>query len=214
MDDTTRLFRFLVRHLAREDPDRLHAHMEIAELYQTILPYRRFKRELQFDSVEDYEMALLRLLAGVGGYATVDPPDAQQALAVEAEAIAPDPGAFRAFAAARVQLRPAAVRAVLDEDLAFAPPPPAPSPPAPTPASEPEAAPPVAPRSAKPRLVFEPVATGDRCRACRSELPRGRKSNFCPFCGHRIEPGSCPHCGDPVEAGWRFCPTCGKPTTG
>jgi hypothetical protein len=231
MDDVTRLFRFLVRHLAHEMPERLNGPIEIAELYQSLVPYRRFKRELQFDSIEDYEMALLKLLAGTGGYATVDPPDAQEALSVEAEAIAPDPGAFRAFAAARVTLRPASVRLVLNEDSAFAPPelraaappptlaaqPPRAAPPAARPALPPRpraVEPPPAPPRNAPRLVFEPVATGEQCRACRAELPEGRKANFCPYCGHRIEPGSCPHCGDPVEPGWRFCPTCGRPTTG
>ena len=59
MDDVTRLFRALVRHLAEHDPRRLSAPFQISELYQSLVPYRLFKAELQFGSIDDYEMAIL-----------------------------------------------------------------------------------------------------------------------------------------------------------
>ncbi len=221
MDDVTKLFRTLVRHLATDDPTSLQAPFQISELYQSMVPYRHFKRELGFDSIEDYEMAILKLLAGSGGLATLDPPDVQQVLMTETEEIVPNTGAFREFAAVRVILSPEAVQACLDEATAYAPPAPAPVPSAP---SVPTAPPPqgaeeisadppevVEPSETAAGLVFEPVTATECCDRCGKELPRGHTANFCPFCGNRLLPGSCRHCGDPVEPDWRFCLICGTP---
>lgn len=121
MDDLDRLFRHLVYLLADQDPERLHAPFEVAELYQRMLPYRQHRSALRFDTYQDYEMALLRLLSGDRGYATVEPVEVQEALRQEAEAINPDTGAFREYAAARVRLNAAAVRTALDARGAYAP---------------------------------------------------------------------------------------------
>ena len=122
MDDVTRLFRTLVKHLAEHDPRRLSAPFQISELYQVLIPYRLFKDDLQLDSIEDYEMAILRMLAGEGGFVKLDPDDVQEVLRAQAEAIAPDTGAFRDFAGARLVLKTEAVRGVLEERSAYAPP--------------------------------------------------------------------------------------------
>ena len=95
MDDVERLFRHLVHLLATDDAERLRTPIEVSELYQSIVPYRSHKRELRFDAIEDYDMAILRLLAGEHGYASVEPIEAREALALEAEAVNPNPGAFR-----------------------------------------------------------------------------------------------------------------------
>ena len=123
MDDVERLFRHLVHLLATDDAERLRTPIEVSELYQSIVPYRSHKRELRFDAIEDYDMAILRLLAGEHGYASVEPIEAREALAREAEAVNPNPGAFRDFAAATVVLNPGAVRSVLEGQAAYAPPP-------------------------------------------------------------------------------------------
>ena len=106
MDDLDRLFRKLVDILATEDPQRLAAPFQISELYQSILPYRTYRKQLGFESNEDYEMALLRLLAGESNYATVEPDEVKEQLVLEAQEKNPNPGAFREFAAARVKLKP------------------------------------------------------------------------------------------------------------
>ena len=95
MDDLDRLFRYLVDHLARTAPERLQKPFQVSELYQRLVPYRMHRAALGFDSIEDYELTVLRLLAGESGYASVDPPDAQAALAEEVRQVDPNPGAFR-----------------------------------------------------------------------------------------------------------------------
>ena len=231
MDDLDRLFRQLVVELTTRDPQRLTAPFQISELYQSILPYRTFRKQLGFDCNEDYEMALLRLFAGEADYATVEPDEVKEQLAIEAQAINPNPGAFREFAAARVKLNETAVRSVRSVAQSFAPPPPNPAPKAeqwaqfapPTEEpTEPIIKPPVfepveqAPTAEIP--AFEPPPSppppptpkGPRCAKCEKSLPTNRPVVFCPFCGSQTGPATCPNCGDEIDVGWRFCATCGR----
>ncbi len=243
MDEVTRLFRTLVKHLAEHDPRRLSAPFQISELYQSLVPYRLFKSELEFGSIEDYEMAILRLLSGERGLVTLDPDDVQEVLRAEVEAVVPDTGAFRDFAGARLLLQAEAVRSVLDERSSYAPPgfEPEPSiipdeaqenPSSPNPGIAPELAvadlepvppptvdpvPPVEPVTADGRssaLVFETVEPPVSCPECHRALPPDRTVSFCPFCGTLVTPGTCVRCGDTIEATWRFCGTCGQPAGG
>jgi hypothetical protein len=243
MDDVTRLFRTLVKHLAEHDPRRLSAPFQISELYQSLVPYRLFKSELEFGSIEDYEMAILRLLAGERGLVTLDPDDVQEVLRAEVEAVVPDTGAFRDFAGARLVLQAEAVRSVLDERSSYAPPgfEPEPSiipdeaqenPLSPDPGIAPELAdadlepvpppavdpiPPAEPVTADGRssaLVFETVEPPVSCPDCHRALPPDRTVSFCPFCGTLVTAGTCVRCGDTIEPTWRFCGTCGQPASG
>jgi hypothetical protein len=239
MDDLDRLFHQLVRALAERGPDRLVEPIQIAELYQELVPYRLYRTALKLETHQDYEMALLRLLAGEGGYARVEPTDVQEALAREAQAALPDTGAFREFAAARVHLNPAAEQAVLVGSEAYAPPAPRPPPVEPEAPAEPEAPPeavaPVAappagalpdlPDSAAPpeeevgdedipaavpaEASLSPTA-GELCPYCGGELPTGRQLFYCPFCGGNVKGVHCPDCGTELEVGWSYCITCGK----
>jgi len=217
----------------------LRKPFQVSELYQRLVPYRDHKRELGLESIEDYEMAILRLLAGERQYASVEPPDVQEALAAEAKQVNPDPGAFREFAAATVVLSQQAVGRVVHQDAAYAPPGirPASAPavhvreavvPDPQPATgqgvpAPETQPPTMVRddairkmaAAQTReLVFEPIAAAPRCPHCGQELPAGRKAIFCPFCGEQLGAASCYECGASVELGWRYCLTCGARARG
>lgn len=237
MDDLARLFRNLVEVMTTDHPERLNSAFQLSELYQSILPYRKYKKQLGFECNEDYEMAVLRLFAGESDYATVEPAEVQEQLVLEAQAANPNPGAFREFAAARVKLNETAVRSIQAASRSFAPP----TPPAaqgtvedqqwapPTdvaafapPASEPTAAnqkPPVfeaiehtmeeAPPVPEPYPV-DARAPQSRCPNCDDELPKNRSILFCPFCGYRVGPTACPNCGEEIEAGWRFCVTCGR----
>ncbi len=236
MDDVDRLFQYLVQHLLATAPGYLQRSFQVSELYQRLIPYRLHRTGLGFDSIEDYEIALLRLLAGHHGYVSVVPEDAQQALADEADLPNPTPGAFREFAAATVTLNRDAVQRVTRAEESYAPPPeplvpafaPLPSGAAARPAAAEPAPPPLptAPSapgdsalepseaSAQP-LVFHPVR-GERlaCPGCSASLPEGRDVRFCPYCGLRLLAVDCRQCGGSIEPDWRYCPSCGTPADG
>lgn len=219
MDELDRFFRLLVRSLAQRGADRLEQPLQVAEVYQELVPYRQHRGELNLDTHQDYEMVVLRLLAGERGYARLEPEDAQQALAQQARAPFPETGAFRQFAAARVHLNPEAIGRVLAGDLAYAPPEAAQQPeretssarPDPTP-REPVAAPDVesAPAAgARPAFSPQPVAE-QPCPYCGAELPPAREAYYCPFCGGNVKGVRCPECQTELEVGWLYCITCGR----
>jgi hypothetical protein len=74
------------------------------------------------------------------------------------------------------------------------------------PATPPPTAP-AMPFPARPR----PQVTGGRCRYCGHDLPEDRAVTFCPHCGQDVTRILCPACSTPLELGWRFCITCGRP---
>lgn len=217
--DVGRLFRGLVEVLAERDPGRLQAAFQVAELYQQIIPYRAHRARLGFDTNQDYEAAVLGLLAGVGDFATVEPVEAQESLAAEAAFPNPNPGLFREFAGARVRLNPARVRELLDRAAAYAPPEPEPES-APAPARADADRPPVflLERDRQPPAEAgagrAPAVDPGRCRACGKALPGNRAVVFCPWCGRAVGVPTCTRCGDELEAGWRFCPRCGTEQRG
>lgn len=185
-DEIERLFSHLVRVLASRSPGLLDQPIGVEDLYQRLIPYRGHRSSLQFDTNQDYEMALLRLLAGERGLAAIEQDDVRSALHREARSSNPDPGAFRAFPAATFRLDPLAVRATLEAEQAYAPPAEGPSPPRDV-APEPEAA----------------------CPHCDRTLPAARAVTFCPHCGGNVTQPQCPSCGTQLEPGWKFCITCG-----
>lgn len=221
MDDLERLFRGLVQVIGESNPARLDAPFQISELYQSIIPYRTHRNRLRFDSSEDYDMAVLRLLAGERDYASVEPVEVMEQLALEAESINPTPGLYRDFAAASVTLNPAAIGELDDDAAAFAPP---------EMRGEPEGdaddryGPPLADREdPSARLVFEAVESHPEpnrahlsvdpsliCSSCSRQLPPGRRALYCPFCGAQVGSTKCRNCGDVIERGWKFCITCGE----
>lgn len=205
-----RIFRELVRALKERDAALLGGPIQISAIYQDIVPYRTHRDVLGFDTIEDYETALLALLAGAYNYVTVHPPEAQEALAAEAAAVNPDLSAYRAYAAAAVRINPQAVRNVEQPDEAYAPPeakaerpvwefdePPA----APTPEPKPEPEP---VRASVPGVSAV-------CRNCGHSLPLHRQVVYCPFCGKLAGTPVCARCGAELEIGWRFCVECGAP---
>jgi len=219
------MFRQLIRNLAELDAARVHGPVEVAELYQHLIPYRTHRTSLGLDTHEDYEMVMLRLLAGERGYALVEPAEARDALAREVAAVNPDTGFFKHLAGARVTFDPGHVRTALGEPAEEMPGGPEPEeiePPAPRDgqilddvavpradeadaeaagmpfALEEEAAPSVSPR------------TGSApCSFCGGELPVGRAVIFCPHCGQNVGVVHCPACGTELDFGWRYCITCG-----
>jgi hypothetical protein len=194
MNDVDRLFRRLVQVLSAAGAE-LRESIEIPVLYQKLVPYRTNRGALRFDSNEDYEMALLRLLAGEHGYLEVEPPEVAQALAEEARAVNPNPGAFRSYTQGRVRLSFRALRELFDGEVPYAP-------------NVPDrvAEPGIAGSAAEaPAGVTAPV----QCPHCDRALPHGRVINFCPHCGDDVKVRTCPQCGTELELDWRHCVTCG-----
>jgi len=201
MDQLDRLFDQVVRALAGRGPERALEPVQVAELYQELVPYRQYRTALRLDTHQDYEMALLRLLAGERGYARVEPAQAQEALVAQAQAPYPETSVVREFAAATVFLNPQAARAVLAGEEAYAPP----SPPTTTPAGgAAEAA------GAAGVASEESGAMEESCPYCDAELPRGRQLFYCPFCGGNLKGVQCPECRTELEVGWLYCTTCGR----
>lgn len=230
--DVHHLFRCLIKTLSDQDPQRLRTAFQVAELYQTIIPYRTHRSRLGFDSNEDYEMAVLRLLAGEGSYASVDPPEAHDALAAEAAAVNPDPGIVREYAGAMVQLARAAVDGALDAERSYAPPeaaepePTTAEPDAETraPAEEP-APPPPAPvfsldEASRPRADAvhppdppdpSPAVSASATVPPRATRPSDGGATTCRNCGRGLplqrQVTYCPFCGQPAHA--LVCQACG-----
>src|SRR5205823_1356896 len=96
-DDLDRLFERLVSVLADDAPGRLAVPFPAAEVYERLVPYRSNRSILRVATHQDYEMAVLRLLAGERGYASLEPTEVQDALRREAGESNPDTTLFRQF---------------------------------------------------------------------------------------------------------------------
>jgi len=230
-DELDRLFECLVEALARDA--RIAVPFPAADLYERLVPYRSNRSRLKVATHQDYEMAVLRLLAGERGFVQLDPTDVRDGMQREVTATNPDPGFFRNFPDARVMVnRFAAERVLRGGRAAYAPP-------EPEPASGDEALleeeeepiswtsenpiPPAglgsiaAPPQAEPTFELadadELPEASAQCSYCGGSLPSNRKVNFCPHCG---QPPSgelkCPACGSEVVVGWAYCIGCGRAT--
>jgi len=215
-DDLDRLFERLVSVLADDAPGRLAVPFPAAEVYERLVPYRSNRSILKVATHQDYEMAVLRLLAGERGYVSLEPGEVQEALQREAGESNPDTALFRQFPDAILSLNRLAAERFLRGDRAYAPPPPPHL--APPPESV-EAADGEEDRDEKPPLagaafeLAEQSETPRQCPYCGETLPGSRKVNFCPQCG---QPPSgelrCPACGVEMDVGWRYCVSCGRAT--
>jgi Double zinc ribbon len=198
MDAIDRMFNVLVQAVRESQPRYLSQPFEVAELYQSLLPYRHFRRELALETNEDYELTLMQLLSGVRGYLIVDD-RMRDALERELGAPNPDPGAFRQFADAQVALSPVAVQKLGH-----------------TPEGRVESRDSGGStvRLSTPASMAAAAAAADelRCRYCSGKLPQGRKVVFCPHCGQNLTVVNCSACGAELEVGWKFCVSCGRPS--
>jgi hypothetical protein len=237
--DVERLFRLIVQTVQAADPSRLHEPIPIHDLLTRIVPYRSARRALGVDTSEDYELLVLRLTGGEGGFVQTEPEPVSVRFAEEAVSVNPDLGVLHEFKDARLFLDPNALAWVMAGrsrgDMyappeAELPPPAPPMPPAPPPTpTEPTAPPPRAPvtppepqRAPPPPTPAPPPpppraealppaarAASPGCLQCGGLLPGGRLVNFCPHCGQSQAKGDCPHCTAEVEYGWNYCVTCG-----
>jgi hypothetical protein len=201
MDALERMFHVLVRTLRERNPALLTAPFTVGELHSQILPYRHFRRELGLETNQQYELVLMELLTGGGGFLDVDE-RLRDELGKELASGHPEPSRVREFADSHVSLN-AAAQARVPEVRA----------PSPARSSTPQAAP-VTPRVSTPSQAAAAAAghDGTRCRYCGRDLPDSgdRPLNYCPHCGQNLQVLNCPACGAEVEAGWKFCVSCGK----
>ncbi len=220
-DDLDRLFERLVSVLADDAPGRLAVPFPAAEVYERLVPYRSNRSTLKVATHQDYEMAVLRLLAGERGYASLEPTEVREALEREVAEKNPDTGLFRQFPDALLSLNRLAAERFLRRDRAYAPPSPPPvSPESPEAAADDGAdggdedvGKEQAPLAGAAFELAEQSESPRQCPYCGETLPGSRKVNFCPQCG---QPPSgelrCPACGGEVDVGWRYCVSCGRAT--
>jgi hypothetical protein len=196
--DVERFFRQIVRNLSAIDPARLQRPLPLGELRDQIVPYRTNRRSLELESSEDYELVLMRLCAGEGGFARMEPAEVRAEFEIEVSSSNPDLSMLRRHETAVVRLEAGALARALDPrpDLSFAPP------------DQRTAA--VESLSSRLEPTREPPQTARvRCTHCGGNLPSDRAANFCPHCGQSQALTQCPVCQGEVEAGWRHCVTCG-----
>jgi hypothetical protein len=202
MTDLERLFRQLVLNLSIMDPSRVRESLVLREIRDTIVPYRANRRALGIESSEDYELALMSLCAGTGGYARTEPESIRAAFADEIESPNPDLTLLQQHEHVSLTLDPDAVSRVVtprDPHQVFAPPAPIESR-----SDFPARRRPVQPEPDSPK--------SNQCPRCRGPLPAGRVVvNFCPECGYDLKRGYCPQCNAELEPEWRHCVSCGHP---
>jgi len=197
-----RFHQTLVEEIRRRRPEYLAEPFTVAEIYQNLIPYGTHRDRLGVEMNGDYEDALLRILAGEGGYLILESEPALRDLRHELESPNPNTGLYREYAAVDVRLAPGYVEVgAPDAPVATAqagPPAAAAAPPLPfVPSAEPSA------------VESAPEGPAEACRWCRAELPRRANLKYCPFCGTDIRIVPCPECGEELEPEWRFCISCG-----
>ena len=229
MSDLDRLFRRLVDGLIAIDPARLHQPLRVAELVRSIVPYRTSRTPLGLDSVEDYDLLVLRLLSGEGGFVSVRPEEVASRSRAELLGANPDPALLREFGGAEVTLATDRLAQALGPgpEAAWAPPEGADSEQTPETLddghdSDVDAG--VIETGRVPWTVDAIIASrggviplntgavpdeGTRCGYCGGLLPAGRQVNFCPHCGNSQTFIRCAECGSEVEFGWQHCVACG-----
>jgi hypothetical protein len=197
MTDLERLVRQLVDNLSTIDPARLRQPVTLADIRETIVPYRANRRALQLESSEDYELALMRLCAGEGGFARTEAEEIAKEFADELASPNPDLTLIRRREKAVLILDSRALtQASNDPHQAFVP----------RAAVDRRKEEPQAPKKAV-QVATKPSPT--RCGRCRADLPVGRAVNFCPHCGYDLRRGFCPQCNAALEPEWRHCVSCG-----
>lgn len=223
MDDVERMYRQLVRIIRANSPQLLTQPFPVSDLYSTILPYRLHRRELGFETNQDYELALLELLSGARGYLVVDD-RMKQVLGDSLKSANPDPVLIREFGTTRVSLAPEALRQTEGDGQPAAA---APAADAATIATAPTgtAATSPAPRAAAGLATTAPTAqvgasrdtgapparsAGTTASAPATTTRRPSRPITVPSGGEE-----CPHCKGELPAGRpiNFCPHCGQDLT-
>jgi hypothetical protein len=109
MTDQTleRFHRALIEEIQTQRPEYLTQPFTVAEIYQNLVPYGSHRDRIGVEMNGDYEDALVRLLAGEGGYLILDSEPALENLRAELDAPTPNSGVYREYAAVDVRLNQA-----------------------------------------------------------------------------------------------------------
>jgi hypothetical protein len=208
VNELERFFRRLVGNLASTDPARLHRPIPLDDVRLSLVPYRANRRALGLDTSEDYEMVLLRLCAGEGGFVRTEPEEIRARFAQELQSPNPDLAVLGAAENVLLTLRsePLARARGPEPETGYAPPAPPPR---------------IADPSDVPELqelddLPDPGSPADEpvpphCLYCGGALPLHRAVNFCPHCGQSQSVPTCASCHGELEPGWRHCVNCGAP---
>jgi hypothetical protein len=180
----------------------------VQELYDTLVPYRHYRRDLGIETNQDYEAALTRLLSGENGYIRADQ-SMQDRLKKELVSQHPDLGAFRDYAETRISLVPDAVQklgvsipsqnsggySVGTRS---------------TGATGGNGSPTAGEGTSFSVPALSTMEVPDGCRFCGGTLPQGRPVTYCPHCGQNLAAKHCEGCGAELDLAWKFCVNCGK----
>ena len=102
-----RIFDRLVRTLSAGGPDQFRAPFTVAEIVQSLVPYRTYRNELGVDTLQDYEHAVLEMLAGERGWLVCDP---DTVAVIKKELASPDPDTGLLRRLQTVEVRMGAIR--------------------------------------------------------------------------------------------------------
>lgn len=199
-----RFYRALVEELLQGGAGRLREPFTVAEIYQSLVPYRTHRDRIGVEMNEDYEDALLHLLAGEGDYLELESEKARERIRRELGEVNPNTGLYREFAALEVRLNPEKVPAGADGRKAEA-----------GGAGGAPAAGAGQASGASPSAEPSPSAGSvSRCPDCRETLPPRSDLRFCPHCGTDVTTRACGSCGQELDRSWRFCVACGAKAGG
>jgi hypothetical protein len=210
MENLERLFQQIVGNLTAVNPDRLHSPLRLGEIRDTIVPYRTNRRALRLESSEDYELALIRLCAGEGGYGRMEPREVQAEFAAEALSSNPDLTIALRHPDAELSLSQEHLARVLHPEPHHAYAPPAQRY---APAATKHHADVASRESSSIPKAAAPSGTAN-CRGCGGKLPAGLPVKFCPHCGAGQTPAKCPECRTELDLSWRHCVSCGRAVSG
>lgn len=206
MDDLDRLFQRLVHNIRNGNAEYLSVPFTVQELYETLIPYRHYRRDLGIETNQDYEMAMTRLISGERNYVRADQ-ETQDRLRKELSSPHADPGLFREFAASRISLVPESVQrmgvAIPAQNAGGY------STGRATPSVDGTPTPPEGSTTLSIPAMDNMDLQGG-CRFCGGTLPQGRPVIFCPHCGQNLAAKHCAGCGGEMEPAWKFCLNCGK----
>jgi hypothetical protein len=113
----TRLHQALVDSVRRTRPGAGLLPITVAEIYQELVPYKSVRAALGVEMNADYEYALLRLLAGEGGFVRLEPAEVRDALRLEIDSPNPNVALYREFAGCDVWLNMETDEFDNDDDL-------------------------------------------------------------------------------------------------
>jgi hypothetical protein len=218
-----RFHRALIEEIQTQRPEYLTGPFTVAEIYQNLVPYGSHRDRIGVEMNGDYEDALLRLLAGEGGFLLLESEPALRDLRAELDTAHPNTGLYREYAAVDVRLNQEQVDLAasnvgltadfVDQLSVEDPIPMADLAPSESALESIEIVPPGVD-------VFQdasgdaPSAAPTACLWCRAELPTKENLNFCPFCGTDLKVVPCNDCGEELDPDWRFCISCGTEVVG